>query len=74
MTSVLFICRTVCDYLKIFGFASHANAKTNMRCVYFAASSISKNEIKDAGEQNDSLCTRRVSHIDEVSVSIYAER
>lgn len=44
-----------------------------MCVIYFAASSISKNEIKDAREQNDSLCTRRVSHIDETNVCQYMQ-
>lgn len=68
----LFICRTGYDYLKSFDFTGHISIKMNVRWAYFAASPISKNEIKDARKQNDSLCTRRVSHIDETSVSIYA--
>lgn len=67
----IFICHADYDYLKSFDFTGHISTKMNVCWAYFAASPISKNEIKDARKQNDSLCTRRVSHIDETSVSIY---
>jgi len=54
-----------CDYLKSFDFTGHVSIKTNVLHLFRLRVRYRKTKSRTWERQSDSLCTRRVSHIDE---------